>query len=238
MFGVLSHGVTEIDENGLCYLRHRCLRAQNIAILSLQDLEDALMTSKQEILSKIRQHTIPPAELPDLKRNWISYPDRPRQFADLVQAVGGRCVVVPDVGTAHADLAATDPYKKSKKIFSAVPGIGLGNVDLNKIDDPHDLEDLDFAILHGEFAVAENGAIWVTDRNLKHRVVYFITQHLVLVVAQDQILDNMYQAYERLSFDQAGFGAFISGPSKTADIEQSLVIGAHGARSLTVYVTT
>jgi L-lactate dehydrogenase complex protein LldG len=147
-------------------------------------------------------------------------------------------VVVPDLATAHADLAATDPYKKSKKILTAVPGIGVGNFDLDKVDDPHALEDLDFAILPGEFAVAENGAIWVTDRNLKQRVVYFITQHLVLVVAQDQILDNMYQAYERISFAQPGFGVFISGPSKTADIEQSLVIGAHGARSLTVYVTT
>jgi L-lactate dehydrogenase complex protein LldG len=196
------------------------------------------MTSKQEILSNIRQHTVPPAELPDLKRGWISYPDKPRQFADLVHSVGGRCVVVPDLATAHADLAATDPYKKSKKILTAVPGIGVGNFDLDKVDDPHALEDLDFAILPGEFAVAENGAIWVTDRNLKQRVVYFITQHLVLVVAQDQILDNMYQAYERISFAQPGFGVFISGPSKTADIEQSLVIGAHGARSLTVYVTT
>jgi L-lactate dehydrogenase complex protein LldG len=71
---------------------------------------------------------------------------------------------------------------------------------------------------------------------MKHRAILFITQHLVLVVPRDQVIDNMHQAYERLSFADPGFGVFLSGPSKTADIEQSLVIGAHGPRSLTVFL--
>jgi L-lactate dehydrogenase complex protein LldG len=44
----------------------------------------------------------------------------------------------------------------------------------------------------------------------------------------------MHAAYEELGKVKSSFGLFLSGPSKTADIEQSLVIGAHGARSLTV----
>lgn len=194
------------------------------------------MDSKQEILGAIRRHQVPPTPLPELDGPWISYPDKIHQFAELVKSVGGRCVLVPDIAAADTDLRQFEPYGHAKRIFSNVPGLGSNNVDLAAVHDPHELEDLDVAILPGAFGVAENGAIWVTDRGLKHRVVYFITQHLVLWVPRDQIIDNMHQGYERLAFPDAGFGLFVSGPSKTADIEQSLVVGAHGPRSLTVYV--
>lgn len=194
------------------------------------------MSSKQDILNAIRGHHVPPQPLPDLNEAWISYPDKTSQFAEMVQFVGGRCLLVPDVAAADADLRQFEPFISAKRIFSNVASLGTNNVDLEAVADPHDLEDLDFAILPGEFGIAENGAIWVTDSGLKHRVLYFITQHLVLVVPRDQVLDNMHQGYDRLSFPEAGFGLFISGPSKTADIEQSLVVGAHGPRSLSVYV--
>jgi L-lactate dehydrogenase complex protein LldG len=117
-----------------------------------------------------------------------------------------------------------------------VPGLGDTTFDIAKVDDPHQLENVDFAVLRGHFCVAENGAIWVTDDNVKHRVLYFIPQHISLVVPASQIVHNMHEAYSRIRIGAHLFAGFISGPSKTADIEQSLVIGAHGARSLTVYL--
>ena len=108
---------------------------------------------------------------------------------------------------------------------------------MEAIDDPHDLADVDFAVLPGQMAVAENAAVWTTEEGVRHRVVYFLTQHLALVVPRSRLVHNLHEAYERLSFGGNEFGVWISGPSKTADIEQSLVIGAHGARSLTVVLT-
>jgi L-lactate dehydrogenase complex protein LldG len=194
------------------------------------------MESRAAILQAIRAQKLAPAELPPLQGPWIEYADRGAQFAALLAAAGGRCLVVRDVAELNRELAEIPAYSQARKVFSQIPGVGAANVALDDVADPHLLKDLDFAILPGEFGVAESGAVWVTGRDLKHRVVYFIAQHLALVIPIGEIVDNLHQAYERLTFSESGFGAFISGPSKTADIEQSLVIGAHGPRSLTVFV--
>ena len=107
-----------------------------------------------------------------------------------------------------------------------------GNLALPK--DPHDLEDLGLAILDGQFGVAENGAIWLEDSNLGLRALPFITEHLVVVLDRTKLVETMHQGYNLIGNAKSGFGLFLAGPSKTADIEQSLVIGAHGAKSLRI----
>ena len=208
---------------------------------SLKYLQNTRMTSsKQTILSAIRQHQLAEAPLPSLDQQWITFADPRQQFSAVLESVGGRAVFVPNIAAISAELSAIPAWKDARKIVTTVEGVESSSsqqrVDLQQVDDPHVTEDIDFAILPGEFAVAENGAVWITDSTVKQRAIYFIAQHLALVVRADQVVHNMHEAYRRLSFDAARFGAFISGPSKTADIEQSLVIGAHGPRSMTVFL--
>ena len=194
------------------------------------------MAGRSDILNAVRSRKLAPAELPSPAGPWITYTDRHRQFAETLQGVGGMCIEVADDQALRDELSRLAPLTTAKKICSLVPGVVDANVDLASVGDPHELEDVDVAIVPGHFAVAENAAVWVTDDNLRHRAILFIAQHLVLVAPRAQVLDNMHQAYERICFEGRGYGVFISGPSKTADIEQSLVIGAHGPRSLTVFL--
>lgn len=204
--------------------------------------------SKSSILAAIRSQQAPPAELPALQENWIRYPDPLAQFAAVLQSVGGAFVSVADLDEINVRLEEIPAWRGAKQKVSLVPGAGTSNVDLAAVEDPHELESVDFAILPGHFGVAENGAVWVTDQGLRQRVLFFIAQHLALVIKADQIVNNLHEAYEKLGQSEgagsggpigaAVFGTFISGPSKTADIEQSLVIGAHGPRSLTVFCLT
>jgi L-lactate dehydrogenase complex protein LldG len=103
-------------------------------------------------------------------------------------------------------------------------------------EDAHSLEDVDWAIIPAHFGVAENGAMWVTESLIQYRVLPFITQQLAIVVNRKDIVYNMHQAYERIAGTNYEFGVFIAGPSKTADIEQSLVLGAHGPKGMTLFL--
>ncbi len=194
------------------------------------------MSSRETILNKLRQQELPQVALPEVvEGNWLQFEDCLAKFSEMVTKSGGTCEAVSNVREIRARLESIPTYRTAQRIFSAVDGVP-GNVDLSLVDQPHALADLDFVVYPGRFGVAENGAIWLTDQDLRHRVSFFITQYLVLVVRADTIVHNMHQAYQLAQPPQPGFGLFLAGPSKTADIEQSLVIGAHGCRELMVFL--
>ncbi len=200
-----------------------------------------MATSRETILAAVRARHRPGADLPALDATaqpqpWTTYADLPAQFAAALQIVGGRCHQVPGVSAIDGVLAGIPEIASARLTVSLVHGVGRPNVELHAIADPHELEPIDVAIMPGEFGVAENGAIWVTSRDIRHRAIYIIVQHLVLVIHADTIVQHMHAAYDRAVIGGSDWGAFLCGPSKTADIEQSLVVGAHGPRSLDVFV--
>lgn len=103
------------------------------------------------------------------------------------------------------------------------------------VQDAGELADVDLGVLEGRVAVAENGCVWI-PQTMKERAVMFISQCLVIIVDRNDIVSNMHQAYEKVSSIEYLYGCFISGPSKTADIAQSLVMGAQAARDVTVII--
>lgn len=194
------------------------------------------MSTRDAILNKLRRQIVDQVALPEvLEGDWIRYEDPIAQFTAAIEAAGGACHNIDSLDQLPAKLADYEEFTKAQRIFSKIDSVP-GNVNLDDTPEPHELENLDFVIYPGQLAVAENGAIWLSDEDLRHRVTFFITQFLVLVVRRNQIVHTMHDAYRQIEPPKPGFGLFLSGPSKTADIEQSLVIGAHGCRELQVFV--
>ena len=192
------------------------------------------MTARDAILGALRAIRVEPVAAPAHPAP-VALPDPVGRFLESVKGVGGQSYRVPDAA-ALAAAVATLPAWSSPRRASLVDGIP-GTVDPQAVADPHELASLDVAAIPGELGVAENGAVWVKGETLgRHRAVFVIPEHLVLVVRAETIVNDMQAAYARITLPRPGYGLFISGPSKTADIEQSLVIGAHGARSCAVFV--
>ena len=187
------------------------------------------MTSKEKILKNIKDNNIVKnVKLPSYENFGIKFDNKFETFSTMLESVGGRALVIQK---DELDTTIKALYPDEKQIASNVDFCSIGNFNANDFDDAHDLKDIDLAIVKGNFAVAENGAIWMKNEDNRHRALYFIAQNIVIVIDEKELLNNMHEAYEKISFEDKGYGVFISGPSKTADIEQSLVIGAHGPKS-------
>lgn len=190
--------------------------------------------ARSKILRAIGRHALSPVELPELAGDWIRYDDVAGQFIAAAESVGATVRSYRDRRDLQEQLVDWPVYVDATCMVSLVADVGRTDRAVSADAPPHALRDVDCAIVPGEFGVAENGAIWVSGAVLPQRVLPFLTQHLILVVSRQRLYHNLGEAYAEMRIESDAFGVFISGPSKTADIEQSLVIGAHGARSLLV----
>jgi L-lactate dehydrogenase complex protein LldG len=190
------------------------------------------MSSKQDILQAIAKNKPRETVLPGL----LSFPsteDPVEKYTQSVTLNGGTAIEATSLKTVQTYI--DENFLEGLKIVSLIDEI-KGNIEVSSITDPHELETVDLAVIRGEIGSTENAAIWVSEKNLPHRVLPFISQHLIIVLEKTNLVANMHEAYQKIDVRETGYGVFIAGPSKTADIEQSLVIGAHGARSLTVFL--
>jgi len=191
------------------------------------------VTARADILARLRAGGHGDVDLPGVDGEWRRYDDPRRQFADAVQAAGGTCVFCrrEELGRRVDDLR---DEVGAGHVVSAVPEVDGRSV--RELGGERECADVELLLVPGDVAVAENGAIWVSDGCLPQRAALFLAQHLGLVVASASLVDTMHEAYAALAIGDRPYGVFLAGPSKTADIEQCLVIGAHGPRSARVFV--
>ncbi len=204
---------------------------------------------KEELLDKLRKNTRVQYDMPDTEVQGIQYEDPLLQFVEMTRQVGARVIEdAPDgsnlndlVRLAYPDaevFASNMPEIKEEMLKANACGecnpekVELRNPDM--VADADELNGVDVGIVRGPVGVAENGCIWI-PQTMKEKAMLFISEYLVIFLDKKNIVSNMHQAYERIAMHPLyNFGTFISGPSKTADIEQALVMGAQAARGVTV----
>ena len=195
------------------------------------------MSCRENILAAVKANQPERVALPDISIFGIGTKGSLQKFAAVLAGVGGKIAYVSDYEEIVRIIKAQ--YSCDVRIVSPLRELQeLSHENLEDLVLIHDLRDVEVAILKAHFGIAENGAVWITENEMQHRVLPFVTQHLAVIIKEGDIVPTMHHAYNLMSTTTYGFGTFIAGPSKTADIEQSLVIGAHGPRSMTVFVIT
>ncbi|WP_258103509.1 LUD domain-containing protein [Marinoscillum sp. MHG1-6] len=187
------------------------------------------MSSKENILKRISDLDLQPARLPEIPQ----FEGFDNLIDTITKTLEGSHVKVTSVKGNLIDSIKQE-ISEYEYVVSAVKGIDstMNEEDLKSKDSLNKVEAM---IINGKVGVAENGAIWVPESNMSQRILPFITLHLFVVIQKESIVSNMHEAYSKIS-EIPGFGLFVAGPSKTADIEQSLVVGAHGPKRMTVFI--
>jgi L-lactate dehydrogenase complex protein LldG len=193
------------------------------------------MSSRNKILTAVAENQPPTAPLPEFEFLDAESIYSSETFINVLTGIGG--TVIPVESIEEIQNYILQNFGRGSRTVTNIPALEhVAELMRRTSISPHALSDVDYAIIDTRLAVAENGAVWVTEKGLSDRVLPFICQHLAVVLKAGDIVSNMHAAYEVINADDYGYGTFIAGPSKTADIEQSLVLGAHGPKSMTVFL--
>ena len=202
------------------------------------------MSSREEILARLRKNTRETYDMPELSQlKPITFSDPVAEFCQRTTTTAGAKLVEmqegDDLNAVIRQIAVGNSVADNKPfiIASNIEGVEA-QLNPDTVGDVRELMKVDVGVIRGCIGVAENACVWVPQL-MKEKAVCFASQQLVILLRRADIVNNMHEAYDRIAaskdyFQQYKFGTFISGPSKTADIESALVYGAQAARGVTI----
>lgn len=183
------------------------------------------MSSKQNILANIRKNTGVRYEMPNIELDSITFSDKIKSFSEVLSQAGGKAIELAQ--NEDINQVIRREFPDAERIASNLKDVTCATFNPDLLENPKELNGTDVAVVKGEFGVVENAAVWL-PKLVRHKGLYFISNAMVILLDKTQMVNNMHEAYTRIEQSDYEYGLFMSGPSKTADIEQALVFGAHG----------
>ena len=189
------------------------------------------MNSRDFILANVRRRQPEAAPLPEVPRFARPAVDLPVAFGDALERMGGRLVVPePD---AILEVVVRELHPQARVVCSATAEVRCTR-SVRSVRDPRELHEVDVGVVRAAFGVAETGSVALSEMELGVNALGFLSQHLVVLLDPAAIVPDLHAAYWQPWFREVRYGALLTGPTATADIEGVLVRGAQGIRSLTV----
>jgi L-lactate dehydrogenase complex protein LldG len=155
------------------------------------------------------------------------------------------CADLPQAAAAVANLSNAGRWKTLAMhrgglidtLAPLLPG-ALTQLCIDGGYDKNELEACDAGITECELLVAQTGSVCVTSDNSGGRVLSVLPPHHIVIARQSQLVTDLTEAYASLAAkyraNYPSMISFITGPSRTGDIERILVLGAHGPKRLTI----
>jgi len=166
-----------------------------------------------------------------------------RQNAEALMAEFRACATVSEAIQYVKKLAAAGGWKKigrhrGELTDSVAQELGLAEVQTDRGYAVDDLESCDAALTECEALVAQTGSVLVSAPSAGGRALSVLPPHHVVLARRNQMTPDLTAALRRVQekFKDKfpSFLSFISGPSRTGDIERILVLGAHGPKKLAI----
>ena len=201
-------------------------------------------TSREKVLKKVRHALIYKTDNPFPHVDFDSPVYKPMSetldvnFAQEFTKAGGVFIYCENEAEVAATLSALNTECKWQNIYCTEPLLQylLTQAGVPFDSDEESLQQLNVAITSCEFLVSRLGSIMVSSKNSRRLNVYPETH--VVIAYVDQLVDDLKDAFDAVQKKYSGklpsMLSVITGPSRSADIEKTLVMGAHGPRQLFV----
>ena len=199
-------------------------------------------TSREKLLKKVRNALIYKTDNPFPRVDFDTHVYKPLDdtpdvnFAQEFTKVGGVFIYCENEEEVVSTLAALQVECGWQKIYCAEPELQylLTSADLSFNSDEDNIKDLNVGVTSCEFIISRLGSIMVSSKTSRRLNVY--PEVHVVIAYTNQLVEDLKEAFDAIQDKYSGklpsLLSVITGPSRTADIEKTLVMGAHGPREL------